>query len=76
MATNFARKKLNLLLDEIDREEITVDTVKQFWFDRWGCTYLPHSNLIGSVLRTHPRWVHMGNLKARVYRRSDLINEA
>lgn len=76
MAKRRPREKIMSLLEEIDREEITIDTVKQLWFDKWGCTHLPHSNLISSVLKTHPRWVHMGNLKARVYRRTDIISEA
>ena len=61
--------RLNKILDEIEETEISIHIVKGKWLDQYGCRFLPHSNIIGSVLRMHDDWIHVGGLKIGVYRR-------
>lgn len=72
MASKLAKEKINGLLDELAeyRQEITVDTVAQAWKDRWGCRFQPHAHAISSVMRRHPKWNRMGNLKQGVWANS------
>lgn len=69
MAKKFVQEKIDRLLDELaeHRQEITVDTVAQAWKDRWGCRFQPHAHAITSVMRRHPKWNKMGNLKKGVW---------
>jgi len=73
MAREWAKARANDLLNEIDRDEITIDTLKEAWLDKHGCRMLPNNSFLGMVIRNHPRWEHMGNLKNKVYRRVDSV---
>jgi hypothetical protein len=75
MANEWAKARANDLLDEIDRDEITIDTLKQAWLDKHGCKMLPNNSFLGMVMKKHPRWKHMGNLKKKAYRRNDIKAE-
>lgn len=61
-----------MILDELAeyRQEITADTVAQAWRDRWGCRFQPRNVTISSVMKQHPRWNQMGNLKKGVWCRT------
>ena len=67
--SNSVKLKLNKILDEIEETEISIHIVKGKWLDQYGCRLLPHSNVIGSVLRMHDDWIPVGGLKIGVYRR-------
>lgn len=73
MAREWAKARANDLLNEIDRDQITIDTLKEAWLDKHGCRMLPSNTFLGMVIRNHPRWEHMGNLKNKVYRRVDSV---
>ena len=67
--SNSVKLRLNKILDEIEETEISIHIVKGKWLDQYGCRFLPHSNIIGSVLRMHDDWISVGGLKIGVYRR-------
>ena len=61
--------RLNKILDEIEETEISIHIVKGKWLDLYGCRFLPHSNVIGSVIRMHDGWIPAGGLNKGMYRR-------
>ena len=75
MVKEWIRSRANEILDEIDRDEITIDTLKEAWLDKHGCRMLPNNSVLGVVIRKHPRWQDMGNLKKSVFRRVDIKAE-
>lgn len=68
MAKKFYTDRINAILDELKRDMITVDTVKQLWEDKHGCRFLPHSNTISFVIKHHKNWVHDGQKRPSYYR--------
>lgn len=54
------REKANRILDQLDRDEISYDHVKEAWIDLYGVGYLPHNNFLSAMIRQHKDWIPNG----------------
>jgi len=54
------KRRLSKILDEIERTDITVDTVKEAWLDQYGCRFLPHANNLSVAIKMHADWIPAG----------------
>jgi hypothetical protein len=58
------KRRLNKILDEIERDSITTDTVKEAWLDQYGCRMLPHANRLAVAIKVHERWIPAGGFRS------------
>ena len=59
------KRKLKKILDEIERDSITTDTVKEAWLDQYGCRFLPHANRLAIAIKVHEGWIPAGGFRSK-----------
>ena len=61
------KDRLDELIRTIERDEVSIDTVKSFWRDRYGQRHLPSSNLISARLKISGDWIPSQRERDRTY---------
>jgi hypothetical protein len=61
------KDRIDELIRTINRDEISIDTVKSFWRDKYGQRHLPSSTMISARLRISNEWIPSQRERDRTY---------